>query len=140
MTSINRLTKHLQYRKVWLSIGWALILAVVYSTLIPSPPDLMDNISFGDKIGHFVSYAVLMLWFCQLYLGIRHRLLLSLAFILMGITLEFLQGIGGIRMYEVADMIANSMGVIIGAILTYIGLGNVLYNIEKKMSVISKLE
>jgi len=123
----------LQYRKFWLLIGWTQIIAVVYLSLTPSPPDLMNNISFGDKIGHFVAYAVLMLWFCQLYIEIRHRVLLSLAFILMGISLEFFQDLGGGRMYEVADMIANSTGVAIGAGLTYVGLGNVLYNVEKRM-------
>lgn len=136
MMSINRFTKRLQYRKAWLSIGWMLIFAIIYLTLMPSPPELMDSISYGDKIGHLVAYAILMLWFCQLYLGIQHRLLLSLALILMGISLEFLQGLAGVRMYEIADMIANSTGVIIGAILTYAGLGNVLHNIEKKMGVI----
>ncbi len=136
MMSIDRFTKRLQYRKVWLSIGWMLLFIIIYLTLMPSPPELMDSISYGDKIGHFVSYTILMLWFCQLYLEIRHRLLLSLAFILMGVTLEFLQGLAGVRMYEIADMIANSTGVIIGAILTYAGLGNVLHNIEKKMGVI----
>jgi len=135
MPAVNT-SQSLQYMKFWLLVGWALIFSIVYISLTPKPPDLMNGISFGDKISHLVGYSVLMLWFCQLYLGIRQRLLLFVAFILMGVTLEFLQGLGGIRMYEIADMIANSIGVIIGIVLTYVGLGNVLHYIEKKMGVI----
>jgi len=136
MTASNRFNPHLKYRKVWLFAGWILIFTIIYLTLTPSPPDLMDNISFGDKIGHFISYAVLMLWFCQLYIEFKLRLFLSLAFISMGIALEFLQGFGGVRLYEIADMFANSAGVLIGASLTYIGFGNVLHNFEKKLRVV----
>jgi len=130
----------LHYRRVWLFIGWALIITIIYLTLTPSPSDLMDNISFGDKIGHFVAYSVLMLWFCQLYFGFRNRLFLTLAFISMGITLEFLQELGGVRMYEIADMLANSTGVLIGLSLTYVGFGKILHNIEAKMGLPNNIE
>jgi len=35
-------------------------------------------------------------------------------FILMGIALEFLQGMTGTRSFEVFDMVANSVGVALG--------------------------
>ena len=132
MTPANNF-QSLKYRKVWLIIGWILILAVIYLTLTPKPPHLMDEIRFGDKIGHFVSYALLMFWFCQLYISRRHRLFLAGAFVLMGITLEYLQGLGGVRMYEVADMFANSTGVLIGALMIIFGSDRFLYFLEKKM-------
>jgi len=132
--------KFLKYRKVWLMIGWGLILTVTYLTLIPKPPDLMDDIRFGDKIGHFLSYAILMFWFCQLYISARHRLFLAAGFVLMGITLEYLQGLGGVRMYEVADMFANSMGVLIGALMIIFGSDRFLFFIEKKIGVNTGIE
>ena len=116
-------------------IGWILIIMVIFLTLTPKPPQLMDEIKFGDKIGHFVSYALLMFWFCQIYIVRRHRLFLAGTFVLMGITLEYLQGLGGVRMYEVADMFANSTGVLIGALMIVFGSDRFLFFLEKKMGV-----
>jgi hypothetical protein len=36
----------------------------------------------------------------------------------MGVTLEFLQGWGGARIFEYADMAANSLGVLIAWLAT----------------------
>jgi glycopeptide antibiotics resistance protein len=36
----------------------------------------------------------------------------------MGVSLEFLQGMGGHRHFEYADMIANAVGVFLGLLLT----------------------
>ena len=66
---------------------------------------------YSDKIGHLASYAVLMFWFCQLY---RTRIFYAAGFILMGVALEFVQRQLGYRSYEVGDMIANALGVLLG--------------------------
>ena len=134
--------QYLEYRKVWLLIGLILIYMVIFLTLTPNPPGLglMGEIRYGDKIGHFLAYALLIFWFCQLYFSHRHRLFLAGTFILMGITLEYLQGLGGIRMYEVTDMIANSTGVLIGALMIYFGSDRFLYFLEQKVGVVRSAE
>ena len=58
-----------------------------------------------------VAYGVLMAWFCQLY---RKRILYAAGFILMGVVLEVIQGQLGYRSYEVLDMVANTLGVLLG--------------------------
>ena len=58
-----------------------------------------------------VAYGVLMAWFCQLY---RTRIYYAAVFILMGIVLEIIQGQLGYRSFEVADMFANALGVLLG--------------------------
>ena len=130
MSKANNYTS-LQYRNIWLILGWVQILAVALLTLTPKLPDLVDEISFGDKIGHFAAYALIMFWFCQLYIKNFHRLLLAISFVIMGITLEYLQELGGVRMYEVADMFANATGVLIGTILAYLGMDTLLLKFEK---------
>lgn len=86
--------------------------AIVWLSLTPAPPRL-DFVQ-SDKLGHFLGYGILMLWFCQLYLGSRSRVSYAIGFIAMGVGLEHIQGLLGYRTYEVFDMYANSLGVLIG--------------------------
>ena len=88
-----------------------MVAAVVWLSLTPEPPSL--DFKESDKVGHFVAYGALMFWFSQLYQG-RARLFYGAGFIAMGIGLEFVQGALGYRTYEVFDMYANALGVLLG--------------------------
>jgi VanZ family protein len=92
--------------------GWALAALIVWLSLTPSPPKI--DIEEGDKLGHFLAYGSLMLWFCLLYARRASRIGYALLWIGMGIGLEFAQGELGYRTYEVYDMYANTLGVLIG--------------------------
>lgn len=74
----------------------------------------------SDKLGHFLAYGLLMFWFCQLYRVRTARLLHAVLFLLMGVGLEFIQGATGYRRYDVLDMYANSIGVLLGWALALI--------------------
>lgn len=99
-------------RKAGIAAGWAWAAAIVWLSLTPSPPEV--DIEHGDKLGHFASYGLLMFWFAQLYVARATRLAFALGFIAMGIGLEFLQAQVGYRSYDVFDMYANSVGVLLG--------------------------
>ena len=96
-------------RVAYLAIGWGWAATIVWLSLTSSPPQV--DVPYSDKIGHLASYAVLMFWFSQLY---RTRIFYAAGFILMGVALEFVQGQLGYRSYEVADMLANALGVLAG--------------------------
>jgi VanZ family protein len=96
-------------RKALVATGWAWAAAIVWLSLTPSPPPV--EVAYGDKLGHFAAYGLLMFWFAQLY---RVRVFYAAAFVAMGIGLEFLQGALGYRTYEVPDMVANTLGVALG--------------------------
>ncbi|MDT8384898.1 MAG: VanZ family protein [Gammaproteobacteria bacterium] len=98
---------------LWLLIGWALVAVVLFLSLTPSPPEVLD-FTFADKLEHLLAYSVLMGLFGQLYGSLRQQLLWALGFCLMGIALEFAQGWGGHRFFDVADMAANTLGVLLG--------------------------
>jgi len=98
-------------RRLWLALGWAMVAAVIWLSLTPSPPKV--DFEASDKLGHLLGYAVLMFWFAQLYTR-RARVLYAAGFIAMGIALEVLQGELRYRTYEVFDMYANSLGVLAG--------------------------
>ena len=88
-----------------------MVAAVVWLSLTPSPPKV--DFAQSDKVGHFIAYGALMLWFAQLYVG-SARLFYGAGFVAMGIALEFVQGALGYRSFDVFDMCANSLGVVLG--------------------------
>ena len=99
-------------RRVWVAAGWGWAAAIVGLSLTPSPPDI--DVAYGDKLGHFAAYGLLMFWFSQLYAARRARIGYAIGFIAMGVGLEFIQGALGYRTYEVYDMYANTIGVMLG--------------------------
>lgn len=119
----------LQYRSAWLAAGWLLVGLVAYLSLMPHPPEPL-SFHYADKFEHGFAYASLSLWFCQIYLQARQRVAVVAALIALGITLEFLQGAGGYRMFEIADMAANSCGVLLGFLLVRTRTGRLFILIE----------
>jgi VanZ family protein len=99
-------------RKLLVAGGWLLAAAIVVLSLAPQPPDL--DVPHGDKLGHFAAYSLLSFWFCWLYPARRSRLAYVAGWIAMGVALEFAQGATGYRHFELADMAANSLGVLLG--------------------------
>ena len=54
-------------------------------------------------------------------------------FVFMGVAMEYLQGLGPVRMFEYADMIANTAGVLLGLLLSLTRARNVLVWIEARL-------
>jgi VanZ family protein len=131
----ENLPSHLRFRKLWIAIGWSLVIAVIILSLIPPP---IMPVDYADKIGHLIAYFVLMGWFAQIYHAPRQRIQFVIGFLLLGAVLEILQGFGGIRYAEWADMVANSAGVILAWQLTKKRWGYVLSTIERKACRVAK--
>jgi len=90
---------------------------IVWLSLTPAPPKI--DIDEGDKLGHFAAYGSLMFWFCLLYARNGTRRAYAALWIVMGIALEFAQRETGYRNFEVFDMFANAIGVLIGWALSF---------------------
>ena len=99
-------------RRLSVAVGWALVGAILWLSLTPQPPHV--DFEQSDKVGHFIAYGGLMFWFCQLYRNARTRLAYAAGFIAMGIAIEFLQRASGYRSFEVMDMVADAIGVLLG--------------------------
>lgn len=108
----------------WKAAGWVLVLAIIAFSLMPSPPDL--GVNQGDKLGHLAVYGLATLWFAQPYTGLRQRIGLALGMVALGIALEYGQRATGYRSFEVADMLADALGVAIGWLLAPPRLPNLL--------------
>ena len=102
----------LRARSFWLVAGWMLVVLVIYLSLTPAPVEI--GLEQGDKLSHVFAYLVLMSWFANLYETPVQRLGLALGFILLGISLEFIQRYTGYRSFEITDMVAGTAGVAIG--------------------------
>lgn len=119
----------LRYKTLWLSIGISLVITVIVLSLIAPPKDMMETLP-NDKLGHFIAYFVLMGWFAQIYHTTKQRRLYLIGFLILGLLLEILQGLGGVRHADWIDMLANSAGVISAFLLTKTRLAYILLYIE----------
>jgi hypothetical protein len=116
-------------RKTWLACGYAFIALVIYLSLTPSP--IPAPSVDGFKTGHIIAYSWLMLWFAQVYWGVRVRLSWAAGFIAMGVALEYAQGMTGYRTFAYSDMWDNAVGVAIGLVLASTRLGRIFPEIAK---------
>lgn len=126
--SVNE-SQRLKYHQFWVFIGWSLVCLIIYMSLATSGmPDIA--IKINDKFGHTFGYFVLMLWFLQLYRKTYTRWFIALLIVALGVSLEFIQGLGAVRVFEVADMVANTSGVILGWLASLVGLDKMLAWLE----------
>lgn len=120
----------LPHGRVWLILGWVLIACIVVGSLMPHVPSF--GLGISDKVEHFTSYFVLMLWFSGLYERHRHWLL-ALAFFLMGVALEFLQGaLTTTREMDIDDALINGAGIAAAFLLARFGLGGWMRRVEER--------
>ena len=128
----------LKLHNLWLILGVFLIATIIYLSLTSRPLDIV-SFNMSDKLGHLLAYFSLMAWFGQIYTTKSQHILLALGFCLMGALLEGLQFLGGRRMFEYNDMMANMLGVSVGWLFTRYMISGVLLKIDKKMVKAFKL-
>lgn len=126
-----RAVPDLKLRFLWLTIGYALVALVVFLSLTSSPVDLELGFPLQDKLFHALAYFTLMAWFSQIYHHRFQRNMIAVVFVLMGVTLEYLQGFDPNRYFEIADMIANSIGVALGFSVALTSAKNILVRVEQ---------
>jgi len=118
---------------LWWLIGWGLIASVLFLSLTPSPPEILD-FAFSDKLEHLFAYSVLMGWVGQLYVSTRQQITWAAGLCMMGVALEFVQGWGGYRFFDIADMVANTLGVLLGWWLTRVVFAGTLLRVDRGLS------
>lgn len=112
----------------WLWRGlWALAVALVWVACLMPPPALPPMTDNSDKLQHLLAYFVLAAAGVQLWRGARALALLGGGLLLMGAAIELAQGLlTSTRMADPWDMLANSLGVLAGLMLSCTPLGNLL--------------
>jgi len=121
--------RHLRYQRLWIAVGVVLILLVAITSVISIPAPL-KVFMLKDKVVHTLAYAGLMGWFSQIYRHDLTRLLLAIGLVLMGVGIEYLQGMTTSRHFDVMDMVANTSGVVLAWALAYTWVGSLLMRLE----------
>ena len=121
----------------WMVIGLMLVSLVFYASLFPVPQP-KTSFNHMDKVHHFLSYGILMLWFSQVFQG-KQRCLLLISLITMGILIEFIQPYTG-RMFDPYDMLANSTGALAAWLLSLKGADVLYLRLKNKTQTDSSVE
>lgn len=119
----------LAYRRQWLGLGLALVVAVIVASLAPwgGTPAKFAGV---DKLEHVAVYLVLMVWFAGLQPRRAWRWL-ALTLLAMGALLELAQGAMDMqRNADVRDVLANATGIGLGAVASAAGLASWPYRLE----------
>jgi VanZ family protein len=128
---IRRLTpsespSELAYRRSWLFVAWLMVAFVVWASLVPQPPQPPEFLDW-DKAQHFAAYAVLTYWFGSI---LGPTVLCPVLLACMGIGLEYLQDLGGVRVMDSFDMLANALGAFAGSALAATRVGRFLIRVD----------
>jgi VanZ family protein len=126
---VSAVPQPLAYRRLWLSLGVAIVLAVIVASLVPGGA-LPGGFPGHDKLAHAGTYLVLMVWFAGLQPRRAWRWV-ALALLGMGLVLEIVQGLLHVhRMADPVDVIANAAGIGLGAMAAARGLASWPYRLE----------
>lgn len=118
-------------RMGWWGIGWLALALASWVMLMPDPP-VTVSMSNSDKLEHAVGFFCLYFWFAQLLDRSRHRVLF-VTLLVYGVVIEIIQGYGGVRQMELADVAADAIGLLIAWAVTAGRGANVLLGLENRL-------
>ena len=116
----------LHYEKYWQAVAWLMVFTVVWLSLTPKPPQLPSFFGW-DKAQHVTAYAGLMYWFGVSFV---RRWRWPVFLICLGVGLEILQGVSGLRSNDPYDMLANIIGVVTGLFVIDTPIGHWLSAVD----------
>ncbi len=101
--------------------GVIIVVAIWVLSLLPLKEAVLPG---GDKLHHFVAYGSMMfVWIISLTPQTqRQQISLAALFIVMGIAVEFVQGVVPYRFFSWADALANTGGVLLGWLMAVLFL------------------
>ena len=94
---------------------------------LPGPPG-------SDKVGHFLAYFTLTAWAVWTFRARRTHLLAALALVGLGVAMEFAQArLTQVRLGDVRDALANTLGVAAGLSLTFTPMARALEWLDARL-------
>jgi VanZ family protein len=111
----------LRYRRMWLSIGVIMVLVITIACLLPARE--LPAVGLSDKIEHLLAFGAVAFWFGSIVVR-RDLHWVALAVVGFGGLIEVMQSAMGLgREADWLDVLADSLGVLIGVILVLTPLG-----------------
>jgi VanZ family protein len=118
----------LRYPWLWAALGWLLVLGVITGSLLPGPS--LPAVGVNDKVEHAGAYFLLMVWFAGFYQR-KYQGAIALGLVGLGVALDLLQLLTMTRQFDVADILANSFGTLLGLCLSLSILGGWCQKLER---------
>lgn len=108
----------LRFTPFWYAVGIALLIAGIVVALMPGSA---VPVKYNDKLLHALGFVFFMVWFCGLVRP-RHMVWVALSLLLYGLLMEYLQSLSPVRQAEGLDLVADSVGILLGWLLSLAGL------------------
>ena len=89
----------------------------------------------SDKIAHIIVYAILSAWFAIIVVRSSSLWWIFISLVGFGILMEVFQDLTGYRSLELADAIANSVGVCLGLLCRFTRLRQWLIRLDLQLAV-----
>ena len=125
--------------RLWLGLWLLAIVSVIVLSLVnlSGLPPVPEG---GDKVEHFLAYALLSASAVQLFAKRRGCLLMAALLVALGVGLEFAQGaLTTTRMADPRDALANTLGVVAGLLTVFMPLRHVLQALDARFKPVSNL-
>lgn len=116
----------LRLPKLWIVLACIGLLSLAIVSLIPVP-----DLGGSDKLGHFFSYALLSAYLSLIVEQRKSLWRILFGLIAYGLFLEFMQSFTGYRSGDLADALANSLGVITGLAIYFSPLRRILRKLDR---------
>jgi len=105
----------LKFRRLWVTLGVALLVLVIYLCLEPEDGGGASRIN--DKLAHFLAFFALAGWFAAL-VERRFYWLIALGMLSVGGLIEVAQGLMALgRTADLLDFVADAAGVSAGILI-----------------------
>ena len=100
---------------MWLALWVAMIALVLVGSLMPAQRLPAPAFAGVDKLQHLVGYAVLAGYAVLLFARFRLRAVAMAGLVALGVGIEFAQeALTASRRADIADVVANTLGVLLG--------------------------
>ena len=121
----------LRYARRWQLASLLLLAAVFLAAVVPTPELPRPRLSQLDKWLHALVFALLAIWFAGQYSrGAYWRIAAGLA--LFGALIEISQGVLPWRYAEWADLWADTVGIVAGLLVAFVGAGGWSQRLESR--------
>lgn len=125
------LRPELRYRRLWFCVGIVLAIAITIICLMPSSN--LPRFHLWDKLEHGLAWVALAFWFGSVVVR-RDIIWVGVALAALGGLIELLQGWMGLgRTADLNDLLADSVGILIGLLLVVSPLGRVPVWLEARL-------
>ena len=125
----------LNHSRQWRIASVVMMLLVLASALMPAVwffddrASMLSWLKYSDKWLHALTFLILSLWFAGQYRP-RSYWRIAVGLMVFGLLIEFCQLLVSYRMADLADVGANTIGIVVGLLVALAGLGGWCLRVE----------